>query len=696
MLTEPELMTARSWVGRKKRRARRRVMPKHITFNQLKAVMAVRVGQPGMPAQASLDNANSALRKFCRAITTDMDARVGNTLRDDFDESLKLYREQLERAGNQRKSINNEASLMSVWARLIRTLDHEGATEEGTITPFQARLNELFDTRADMFRIAKRAAVSWRTLRNWKNGAMPKSESDGALRRLATACGLAPDSLIKLLPFAVGRRLECSVPVVEILSRKRNGKLCRSPYLLKPHQIKGVNESFKDEWRGFLMHKVRLGKATADGAPSAKPSIRDRIRAAKEHKPDERDRVWRTRPADDYTTDSLPPWVNTIGGLVAPSANKNFKDVTAYLGWLRLEPAEGGCGVPIEQLSMGMLVDEERLDAFLEWHAERVGSVNAGTIGFIANIRSYMRAETGYLWLSTEIGRRMGFDEAAWRARCEKLNDAMGLWLCQYSSIREPARDPALPLKPLLDLPRPLQGFRDAINRYSKEVRRSAHQRASQARDLALLAVSISNPLRLTNIRLLTYKSDNTGHFRTTKMGSGWEIFVPKEEFKNIHGAAKYRDYRMPLSEIAAYYLEAYLTKWWGYLGGPGTRNFVFIPKGKPDKVWDNLDTQYANVTKRILAPLGCPSIRTHGVRYLVGTSIIMATQGNVDLAAAALHDTNKTVEKHYKKLLDSFSARGIHAVIGRDLALDEDAVGLVAIPDAAHFTKPLPGAAAV
>src|SRR5690606_681365 len=102
--------------------------------------------------------------------------------------------------------------------------------------PFQAKLNELFNTHSDMARVAKRANVSWRTLRNWKRGAIPRTTSDSALRRLAVAGGLAPNALIELLPFAVGRKVESDVPVVDVPSRARGAKLIRSPYLLKPRQ----------------------------------------------------------------------------------------------------------------------------------------------------------------------------------------------------------------------------------------------------------------------------------------------------------------------------------------------------------------------------------------------------------------------------------------------------------------------------
>ena len=165
---------------------------------------------------------------------------------------------------------------------------------------------------------------------------------------------------------------------------------------------------------------------------------------------------------------------------------------------------------------LGMLTDTVLLEEFLEWKAVKSGAVNSGLFGFIANTtRSYCRPapKTGYLWCSNLDRKKMGLDEAAWRRRCKKTNDWLALKLEQLKPLREQSRDPAAPLKPLLDLPRPLEGFRDAINRYASKVCPTPLLRATQARDLALLAVSISNPLRLTNLRMLTYKPDGSGHF---------------------------------------------------------------------------------------------------------------------------------------------------------------------------------------
>jgi hypothetical protein len=58
------------------------------------------------------------------------------------------------------------------------------------------------------------------------------------------------------------------------------------------------------------------------------------------------------------------------------------------------------------------------------------------------------------------------------------------------------------------------------------------HDEAVWGRDLLLLALIISNPLRARNLRELTYRPDGTGHLRKTAQGE-WRIVIHRHEFMN-------------------------------------------------------------------------------------------------------------------------------------------------------------------
>src|SRR5271163_2081924 len=106
----------------KKRRTRSRVMPKNITFDQLRSVMAKRAGGSGLPSKMSMGNARTALVGLTRALQLDMGAKVGATLREGFPAALEEFRRQLRRLGRGRQSINNKTSSLNQWATLVRML----------------------------------------------------------------------------------------------------------------------------------------------------------------------------------------------------------------------------------------------------------------------------------------------------------------------------------------------------------------------------------------------------------------------------------------------------------------------------------------------------------------------------------------------------------------------------------------------
>ena len=65
-------------------------------------------------------------------------------------------------------------------------------------------------------------------------------------------------------------------------------------------------------------------------------------------------------------------------------------------------------------------------------------------------------------------------------------------------------------------------------------------------------------------------------------------------------------------------------------------------------------------LTKRYL--WGCPGIGAHGIRYIIGTSILKKNPDAWGLAAAALHDKEETVRKHYAHLRTRDKVAHAHA----------------------------------
>jgi hypothetical protein len=175
------------------------------------------------------------------------------------------------------------------------------------------------------------------------------------------------------------------------------------------------------------------------------------------------------------------------------------------------------------------------------------------------------------------------------------------------------------------------------------------HEEAIWGRDLLLLALMISNPLRTRNLRELTYRPDGTGHLRKTAQGE-WRIVIHGHEFMN---PSKGRNYDMRVDRSVWPYIQRYLTCYRPVLVGYRPE-LVFASSSTPDRAWWGLNERMKALTRR---NLNCAGVGPHAIRHIVASSIIEKT-GNFRLAAAILHDSPAAMKKHYSRLLTKFDSR--------------------------------------
>jgi hypothetical protein len=174
-------------------------------------------------------------------------------------------------------------------------------------------------------------------------------------------------------------------------------------------------------------------------------------------------------------------------------------------------------------------------------------------------------------------------------------------------------------------------------------------EEAIWGRDLLLLALMISNPLRTRNLRELTYRPGGTGHLRRTVQGE-WRIVIRRQEFMNPWEG---RNYDMRVDRSVWPYIERYLTSYRHMLGGRRPE-LVFASSNTPDRVWLGLSQRMKALTHRNLR---CPGVAPQDIRHIVASSIIEKT-GNFRLAAAILHCSPAILEEHYSHLLTKFDSR--------------------------------------
>ena len=173
-----------------------------IDYDQLKAIMRDRLTlQP-----ASWANLVSALTEFLRERGIASSDAVGSTLRADYGQELLAHLATL-RKSRSRGYIKNRRALLAHWHRLIRDLDHEGATVDGTETPIQAAL-QLFMRGRRYTTTARLVGMSSNVLENWvKRGSVPKPTAIHFLTRIEELGALPVGTFTGRLPtMPVARR----------------------------------------------------------------------------------------------------------------------------------------------------------------------------------------------------------------------------------------------------------------------------------------------------------------------------------------------------------------------------------------------------------------------------------------------------------------------------------------------------------
>ena len=407
---------------------------------------------------------------------------------------------------------------------------------------------------------------------------------------------------------------------------------------------KNANERLRREWADFLEYKVSDFNAVE--------SLEDD--EGEEHVGLSRSKVgrWSSTKAA-VAVPSVSNWFSFFRGKYVATASIMWVVVAQYLGWLMLDEEAGGRGMSAEEAqTLAHLSRRPLVKAYVEWRIERTGGkVHSGIMVFLNFVRSLCNPRTGYL---TQSGRHLagaGNDEQEeqWRKRCASAFESVRRLSEELSGDLSLSRDPSEPIAHVLALANPLDAIADMIARMTVDKPfTNGTREALWARDKLLVKLLASNPLRIKNVRMMTYLSDNKGHLRQDVHGA-WFIFVPRRELKNFRGAAKERDYFMPVRREVWTEIEEYLKHYRPMLVKK-TTDLLFIAEESGGPFSENgLARRFSILTKKYLH--GCPGVGPHAMRHIVATSILKSSPNDWQAAAWALHDREETIRKHYAQL---------------------------------------------
>jgi len=250
-----------------------------------------------------------------------------------------------------------------------------------------------------------------------------------------------------------------------------------------------------------------------------------------------------------------------------------------------------------------------------------------------------------------------------WEELCGKTKDICAAW--EQLGKGTKSRDPFVPIRNLMKLDDPLAPLKQAIKHLdiaAAACTPGGTRQATYKRDALILAMTISNPLRLRTMSLMKYVppdsySEHETNLYQTQRGQ-WRLRFKKEDFKN--GESMDADYDAPLPVGIGPRIAEYLIEF----------RPVLI-KRNPDAPWvfpsllgkelSDLGERIAKAALRFIPEV--TRLRGHAIRNIIATDFLRRNPGQYTVIAELLHDKLETVLKHYAKhqLESAFKAHEQH-----------------------------------
>ena len=594
-------------------------------------------------------NRQTAMRGFLQVNCLHETDVVGSEMRNNFTDCCTRYVERLREQGRPQRQITNMLSALRSFKAHVVTFDTLLAQENQKPTPFMSAVRGLLAEQS-IATVSRSTGIPLDMLHGWRRGKKPRHSSAKYIHRLESYYGLSRGSLMQLSGIKeASKRLEpIGGPTQPIEFRNTVGELTRIIFCLKP----GPDSPLRGQWADYLRYKTAAGLVMQG---------KKRTRRGR----------WRISPCPITSRTDTNWWAflpqhesgETTFCEVA-SAKIAWAKTAAYLGWLRLAPRSGGPGVALTDVeTLAWLAVPDFIEPFLDWCKARVKSRNRSSTQFLAYIASLVRPESGYLTQTPELQETLPepWKSVNWAELCKKTFELTEQLTASYDAELKVSRDSFEPIMHILQMAQPMDAIADMIQRMRAD-RPVLNPKAEAiwSRDIVLIKLIASNPIRRRNLMHMTWRSDNTGEIHQREDGSWW-LKIHKSRFKNTKGAAGAREfYECQVNPAAWTDIERYVS-----IHRPrllrGTTDLFFVSsfdgpgKANDKHLWTALSDRVEELTRRYLYK--CPGVGTHTFRHIVATAILKASGGDFKTAALVLNDRVATVEKHYAFLTSNDGA---------------------------------------
>jgi integrase len=333
----------------------------------------------------------------------------------------------------------------------------------------------------------------------------------------------------------------------------------------------------------------------------------------------------------------------------------NWSRISAFLGFLRLPPEQGGFGQVLAKVqTLARLCVPEAIEAFLLFSSQRSGGLkHEGHRTFCNTVASLTREKYGYLRQNQHLFSKLPDGIAAGRTSdfmCDEAHATAEAWA---ATATDTSRNPQDGIAFFLEQKQPLRPIFDAMHRIRRLADGCMPGSISEAllrRDELMLGFFTSNPLRAKNVKTLTWKPDNSGHVYRTPSGQ-WRLRIEPREFKNRNGGKNKNRKKYDVA-IAAWLkpcLEGYLERFRAVLCGEhGHSPFLFLNSRTGGRMND-MNRRLYEITKRFIPRSG--GISPHAFRHLIATVWLEEHPNDFFVVSELLNDSLQVVLNTYAHL---------------------------------------------
>lgn len=632
-LTPTSLTASQTPKKKKLRTSGRTMLP--LTYQNLLDEQFQKIIVTGINEQTAANRA-TALRNFMRANGISADDVVGDEMRFRHPEAIERLVAMLQDDGRSTRSISNTRAAFRPWRDAVIEYDTAVAIAMEKGTPFREALKSVM-VGLPVKRVAKQTGVPPDMLRGWLLGKQPRPSSVKFLMRIEGFFGLERMSL-SILAGVKPRGYKVQIGGAPALIQY-NGlvtALSQQQYCCKP----ALDSPLRQQWYEFIKYKT-----------CAVPQQHRRTKRGK----------WRVT-ACPMAPKTEANWWTFLDGKEVTSARMTWTKVSSYLGWLSLAAEQGGKSIPVDSTqTLAWLAVPDHLEEYLDWCKNRIGVRNQGVTQFLAFVASLVRPRFGYLLQCPELQATLPveYQMRDWSTLCGQQFELSEQLVSAFHGDIEVSRDSFAPIRKIVELPQPMDAIVDMVRRMraDRPVGAAPSIEAIWARDLVLIKLLTSNPLRMRNIAHLTWRADNTGELYQ-RLDKSWWIRVPKIKFKNRTGAAGDSVYDCELQPSAWRDIERYVHVFRPkLLRFPSDLLFLArLEKGMLEhRPWAGISPKVYALTGKYIPQ--CSGFSAHAFRHIVATSILKAPGGTHKTAAKVLNDRVATVEKHYDGLTSNDGA---------------------------------------